>query len=369
MDRLLGVVFFSLFLSFFAKKRVIEDNNKTRVIDWFTLVMLVPLILMCGLRTAYNDTATYITGFNNAPTVSEFLGNPDNLNIWGNPLFYSGQSFFKQYISDNYHVFFMVIAIFTVSSFVYFIKKYSENFTFSMLMFFAIGLYLMNFAAVKQCLAMAVLTFAVPQLLKGRYVRFYLLLCIAVLFHSYAILFVILPVFLAKPWSKITYLTIIIVLGVLFTFQSTITSILDYAEKLGKSISEEEVFNTASINVLRLAVYAVPPAVSFVFKKYLEPYMNRTIYLLSNMSIFSFLIMLLGTVSAGNLFARCAIYFEIGTICIFPWMIKRIFESRSQKIVLIVAGVFYFLFFMYDNTGFANSYRAISFIQFLLAIF
>ena len=340
--------------------------TKHQTIDIPLVILIVMLSLFCGLRTAFNDTEVYIRGFLNSPTLSEYLS--EGINLFENPLYYIMQSVIRHSITDNYHVFLLLIAFFTISSFVCFIKKYASNFTFSILLFFAIGLYLSNFAAMKQSIAMAVLMYAISALINKRVGRFYLLVFIAMLFHTYAIMFVILPLFTQKPWTPMTYIAIASIVFILFTFESTISEFLEYAEDLGKEINETEVFETQSINPFRLAVFSVPPVLSFLFRKRLDPRYQRTQCTAVNMSILSFLVMCLGLVSAGNLFGRSAIYFEIGTIIALPWVVQTLFTKQSAKIVSFVAASCYIAFFVYDIQAFDAGYRSISLIAFLQTI-
>lgn len=368
MINLLLIFAAALLLAYCSDRHILFiGRSNGKYIDLPLIIMIVMLSFFCGLRTAFNDTSTYINGFQNAVTLTEFWESKPS--VWGNPLFYWFQSFFRHHISDNYHLFFALIAFFTISCFVRFIRRYSIDFTFSILLFFCLGLYLSNFAAMKQCLAMAVLTVAVPKLLERKYVWFYLLVFIAMLFHTYAIMFAILPLFTQRPWTVVTYITIIAVVVVLFTFEDSITSFLEYAEELGKDISSTEVFETQSINLFRLAVFAVPPLLSFAFRRLLWKRTDQTANLMMNMSILSFLVMCLGLSSAGNLFGRCAIYFEIGTIVGLPWIIQKLFTHKSAQLVFVVAAACYFAFFLYDIQDFSNSYRAISLWQFITGLF
>lgn len=368
MTNLLLIIAAALLLAYCSEHHImVIARSNGKYIDLPVIIIIIMLSLFCGLRTAFNDTQTYISGFQNAPTLAEFwAGKPK---FFGNPLFNFLQDFFRHHISDNYHLFFVTIAFFTISCFVIFLKKYSTNFTFSILLFFTLGLYISNFAAVKQCLAMAVLTLAIPKLLDRKYISYYLLVLVAILFHSYAIMFIILPLFTKNPWTAMTYITILGIVFVLFTFETTITNFLEYAEGLGKEISETEVFETQSINIFRLAVFSVPPLLSFVFQERLRTQFNRTANIMINMSILSFLVMCLGLVSAGNLFGRSAIYFEIGTIAIFPWMLNQIFNKQSSRLIMLVASICYFIFFLIDTTSFSIEYRAISIIDFFAEIF
>ena len=335
------------------------------VVDVPLVVMIVILSLFCGLRTNFNDTRVYIDSFLEAQSVGSLFEH--KINLLNNPLFHLFQSIFRHHISDNYHLYLVVIAFFSVCSFVRFIKAHSVSFPFSIILFFAIGLYISNFAAMKQCIAMAILTYAISALLKRRYLRFYALVFLAMLFHSYAIMLIVLPLFMNKPWTLTTYVSIAAIAFVLFTFETTITSFLEYAEDLGKNISEDIVFDTDSINIFRLAVFGVPPVLSFLFRKRLSN--SSTEYNLAmNMSILSFLVMCLGLISAGNLFGRSAIYFEIGTIVVLPYIIKHVFERRSAKMVIGIASCCYFAFFLYDMQSFVSSFNKISFMEFLLTL-
>lgn len=340
--------------------------GKRRFIDLALVVMIIILSFFCGLRTAYNDTSVYIAGFQNAVTPQEYL--QQNPELTDNPLFYLFQSYFRHHIADNYHLFFVVIAFFTITCFVWFIKKYSTDFVFSMILFCTL-LYLFPFAAMKQALAMAVLTIAVNCLLKKRYIAYYCLVFVAMLIHTYAIVFVVLPVFVAKPWTTVTYIAVGMILFVLVTFETSITKLLEYAEDLGKEVSAEQLLSEAGMNMLRVSVYAVPVVVSFLFQKWIVASADRPMSLMINMSIIGFLIVCMGAINAANMFGRSATYFIFGTIVALPWMIRKIFEPVSARWLKIVAVICYFSFFMYDSRYFFADYRAISFADFLRGLF
>lgn len=368
MTNLLQLVIGSLILAYCSEKHIITLRlTRRRSLDLPLIVMLLWLCFFCGLRTAFNDTEAYIMGFQNSETVEQLFA--DKINLLSNPLYYLFAAFFRHHISDNYHLFLLTIAFFCIISTVRFIRRHAHNFTFSMLLFFALGMYLSNFAAMKQSIAMAILLFAVDNLLEKKYIRFYLIVILAALFHTYAIMYAVLPLFTNKPWTKITYLTIGAMLFVLFTFESTITEFLEYADELGKDISATEVFETDSINVFRLAVFSIPVLLSFAFQGRLNRNMPPIMCLMMNMSILSFLVMCLGLNSAGNLFGRSAIYFEMGTVIVLPWIIWRLFEEKSAMFITTVASVCYAVFFWVDTQSFVTSYSSISFSQFLESLF
>ena len=296
----------------------------------------------------------------------------NDLHILQNPAFKIYTALMRT-LTDNYHIYFMIPAFFVQYAFVRFIRKYSPSFVLGIGLYFLLGTYVFSIAAMKQTIAMAFLLLAIPYLLEKKYLPFLLLVFTAFLFHTYAITFVILPLFTVRPWSFRTFLLIVAVLLVMDNFETAIGSFLDYAGESGKEIAEYEVFDNSSINGLRVAVYAVCPALCFLLRRYLflskedEPYQ-----LLIHMSIISVAIMSLGTISGANMFGRMAQYFEFGMICGLPWIITKSFEPKSAKLVAALGACCFFAYFFYAyqiNLVFDDHYRTITLFQFLQSLF
>ncbi len=364
MIKLLVVLGLSLLLAYCSEKELFKFKLFNVItIDVPLIVLIVMLSLFCGLRTNYNDTWLYNRTFKAAPTLAEYWNTQPE--IMDNPLFYGFRSFFKHSIVDNCHAFNIFVSAFSNICFIRFIKKYSSSFTFSILLLFATNLYMDTMGAAKQCFALAILTFAIDALIKKRIVVFYIITFIAMLAHPYAIFVVILPLFVNKPWTIFTYLTIFGFAFILLTFESSIEVFLSVAEDAGKSVASEEIYDNTGINPFRLAVYAVPAILSFIFNDNIEPSYDREKSIFMNMSILSFLVMSLGLFMAANMFGRSAIYFELGIIILMPWIIKKVFSQRTATIVFLLAGICYIGFFMYDNSSFGEVYRAKTFMEFI----
>lgn len=333
--------------------------------DIFLVLMVVIMTLFSGLRTGYNDTATYISGFLNADSVSTFLSDPDNLNLLHNPLFYFVTSAFRS-LTSNYHFYLLAFAIFNTILLVRFLRRYATqgNFAFIIYLFFSIGIFTFSMAALKQITATALLTLAIPALVDKKWCRYFVIVIIAGLIHTYAFLFLFLPLMTGKPWGWKSILLLLGTVGVMLTFESTISSILEYADSMGKHVVEEAVFDGIQMNPFRVAVFAVVPVAAFLFHKYLEPELDREKCIMLNMSVISLVFMLLGSMNGANMFGRMGNYFVLGTICILPWIINNIFTHNSVRIVKVVSVVCFFLFFLYDNIDSINDYHSITLIEF-----
>lgn len=374
MTKLLAVFATALVLAYISEQNTRATLAAGRpyvlIKDWAYVLLVVELTLFAGLRTSYNDTGMYMRTFLAAPPLSDFLGNPQNLNPFRNPLFMFYRSALRE-LTGNAQIMIFSTAAFTQICFLRFFKRYSENFTFSIFIYIGMGTYIFTLAAVKQVIAMSIITLAFPYLEENKLGKYYLLMFVAMLVHTYAIAFAVLPLFRLKPWQLFTYLFLAVIAMVMLNFESAITTFMEQAEELGKSISEYEVFGDATINIFRLAVYSVTPLISLVFRKWLFQDSDVADHLLVHMSILSLAFMSLGTQAGANMFGRMGNYFELGTICCLPWMLKKIFNTRSCTLITAIACVCFFGYFIYANAinlDFGQVYQSVSLLDFLSSL-
>lgn len=365
MLNLILVMAASVFFAY-CSERTSGPSTVARRIPWdiYFILALIIMILFSGLRTSYNDTRTYISGFLNAGSISEFLSDPENLNVLHNPLFYFIMTVFRS-ITNNYHLYLTAYACFNTILFLRFLRQYAPqgNFGFCLYLYFTIGVFTFSMAALKQITASAILTLAIPALIDKKWIRYFLLVIVAGLIHTYAFVFLFLPIMTGRPWGWKSILLLLGTVGVMLTFESTIGSILEYADSIGKHVAEYEVFDGNQMNPFRVAVFAVVPVATFLLRKYLEQDLDREKCIMLNMSIISFMFMLLASMNGANMFGRLARYFVLGSVISMPWIIERAFDKRSASLLKIVASICFFCFFLYDNEGFSQSYSSIHLIS------
>lgn len=373
MIKLLFVFIASIFLAYCSErntKAVVAGGQPYSVWhDWAYVMLVVLLTLFAGLRTSYNDTQNYIRGFDGAPLLSEFLRNPENLNPFKNPLFSFFQSLLKSWTIHAQWLIF-ISAAFTQICFIRFFKRYSKSFIFSVFIYFTLGTFAFTLTAIKQVLGMSILTLAFPYLEKKKWGRFYLFVLLAMLVHTYAIAFAVLPLFQFRPWRLFTFIFISVTAAVMMNFEAAITAFMEQANDLGKTLADYEVFDDATINVFRLAVYAVPPLISFIFQKWIFHKTNDIDHVLVHMSIISLTFMAMGTQAGANMFGRMGNYFELGTICCLPAMLKKTFTERSYRLISVIACACFFVFFFYANAihiDFGQEYRSTDLLSLFLS--
>ena len=361
MLNLILVMAASVFFAY-CSERTSGTSLGGRPIRWDVFLVLATAImtLFSGLRTGYNDTAAYISGFLNADSVAEFLASSDNLDILHNPLFYFVTSVFRS-VTDNYHIYLMAFAALNTVLFVRFLRRYATegNFAFTVYIYFTIGVFTFSMAALKQITASALLRLAIPALVEKKWVRYFAIVIIAGLIHTYAFIFLFLPFLTGKPWGWKSILLLLATVWVMLTFESTIGSVLEYADSMGKHVAEFEVFDGNQMNPFRVAVFAVVPAAAWIFRRYLEPELDREKCIMLNMSIISLMFMLLASMNGANMFGRLARYFVLGSIIALPWIIDSVFNKRSAQLLKNIAAICYFAFFLYDNQMFSQYYQSI----------
>lgn len=367
---------FLMYLSqlYYPVGQLIRSNNRRSFIwrkaDIFMVIVIVWMTCFSFLRTSYNDTHNYIYYWREAPTVSEFLHSGQLNSLTGNPLFLLWQSLSRELV-DNYHVFFLLPSMLLCFATIKLFKQYSCNPVLSLLIFFSIGTYALYMAAVKQCFAMAFLLMALPYAINRKYIRFYIYILIAGLFHTHALIFAFLPLLLGKPWGKLTWCMLCVLSFILLTYNVTMEIFIELTQSMGLTFRHDEIFDGHQINILRIVVYWTPAILALVYRRRLFNNSTTAENLFVNMSIISAFILTLGVVQGANLYGRMAGYFEIATAIALPWMIQKIFTRQSAKLVAFMASFLYFGYFMYEfgvSKPFSTDYSAISLWQFIMEL-
>ena len=254
--------------------------------DIFMIIVIAWMTCFSFLRTGYNDTSNYIHSFLTAQSLSEGFTEGTFTDWTGNPLSMFYRSLMHE-ITDSYHIYFFFPAFLSSFAVVRLFKRCSVNPAFSLLIFFSIGTYVMYIAALKQCLAMFFLLMALPYAIDKKYVKFYLLVLVAILFHTHAFMFAIVPFLLEKPWGKVSWILLGAMFFAMLTYDTTLGAFMNYAQSIGALVAEEEVFDDHQINMLRVLVYWVPAILAFVFRRRLFRDSTKTENLFVNMSMVS----------------------------------------------------------------------------------
>lgn len=338
-----------------------------RKTDLFIGIAIAWLTCFSFLRTSYNDTETYIKTFNEAVSLADGFRHGVFLSWFDDPWSMLYRSVVRS-ITENYHIYFFFPAFLNTLAIVKLFKYHSPSPALSLLIFLSLGTYIMYMTALKQCIAIFFLITAIPYAINKKYLKFFLTVFVAGMFHTYALVFAIIPLLFEKPWGKVTWILLGLMLFSMATYDDTLGAFIEYTESMGAYISENEVFHDSQLNVLRVMVYWVPAVFALVFRRRLFHDATRSEILFANISIVSAVFLTLGLVKGANLMGRMAGYFEFASCLALPWMIHKVFTRESAKLVTAFAGGLFFVYFIYEfaiNKNFGSNYSAITLWQFI----
>lgn len=314
------------------------------------LLIAVPLIWLAATRAdGFGDTAAYRISFRNLP--SSLLNISDIINEdTKDPGFTVFSVFLKSIIGNNDVVYFGVIAAICILCIVFTFQKYSNNFIISMFLFIASGDYVQwTHNGIRQFIAVAVIFAATDLLLKKKYVPYILIVLLSYTIHATALLMIpICFIVQGKSWNLRSVLFTIAVL-IAINFSGDLSDfIVDFMLDTQYSSEVNQFLATTGTNILRVFVFAIPPVLALIFKRYVEAEKSPILDLSTNMSIVSMGAYIISAVTSGIFVGRIPIYFSLYNYILLPWIVENVFDKRSAKLVYAAIILFYLVFYYYQ---------------------
>lgn len=375
MTELIPVVIVSMILAVISHWKSIYNYSleryQTKDAFFFTIAAVI-MILFVGLRTRYNDTRTYVGGYERMMITGNAADAVTDWSIGSNPGFVYIIGLMKR-LGWSAQSFLMFFSVITNGIYLWFLRKYTNNIWMSVFLFIVMGCFTFTLAAIKQCAAVALCLLAVDQILKKHYIRFVIWVLLAMLIHPYSLMYLVVPLMMFRPWSGWTYLSLVVfgLAGVLL--ETLLGSIIDITTMFGEDYNIEE-FSGEGVNPFRLAVCAVPLILSFMARHHIarmDKKQEKTYYLFTNLSILNAEIMFIALFGTANYFARLANYFLIFQALSIPWLFQ-FFEKKSRHLLVCIAVVCYCGYFIFANAitmSFNADYDSISVVEYVLSLF
>lgn len=319
-------------------------ENRSRLLT--AILVFSVIIFFAGFRSQVGDTAAYIKGFKEYTTIDAVFNS--NTRDVGFDLF---SVLLKNYVSDNYTVWLMIIAMVSGLCVMIPLYKYSCNFGVSAFLFITSCQFTWMFNGMRQFLVASIMFACTGLILKNRTLLYIIIVCMLSTIHQSALLLI--PMyFIAKgePWNKRTMLFVgFIILAILFT--SKFTNLLtDVVEQTDYATSVNEFKDTDDgTNVIRILVESIPIIMAFIYKDKIKDKLTPIIKLSINMSLIaSGLYVISKVASSGILLGRLPIYFSMYNLILLPWLIRNISEGRNKDLIYYTMIVCYFAFFYYQ---------------------
>lgn len=339
-----GIVLYKM-----PRKRELVCGQVQERWHWFSAVVLVlPYILWTGYRTGGADTYAYASAFRRAPSaladIPAILSASEK-----DPGFTVLMTVLKVCGISDYKQFFLIVAAFQMWCMVYTFRRYSPNFWLSIFLFVASTDYMSWMQnGMRQFIAVCMTFGAFGLMLRRKYIRFTLIVLIAMQIHGSAVIMLPLAYIMrGKALNRKTMLTIVGA-ALCVPFVDRFTPILEAMmadTQYGDVMTNDIWVADDGTNLIRVAVYSVPALVIFFGRRYVvrsnDPAINQCI----NASIITMAIYLVSMVTSGIYVGRLPIYTTLHGYIALPWVIDQIFEKDSARLIKLMMIVCYLGFF------------------------
>lgn len=358
---LMGIV---VYLAYTSDKKVIEVHTITGTYKRervFVFLIILSLSLYAALRTRGNDTTGYIKHFIEPIYfgIGDFFSNGGWVDSKG-PLFTLFLTACKYHLSDNYHIFFFIIALITNGSIVIFLRRYSCNFPIAIFLYLAMDGYGVSLTGMRQALATAIVIWTIPAATKKKWISFAIMLFLAYQIHFISILFLVVPFLRKKIWNySVVILTILSIIAA-FYFEGFSDLMLDASSSLGFTYQNSAILGTG-VNILRVMVYLVPGVMALVYKnRLLETEEIDKICI--NSSVAGGALVGIGLNGNANTFGRIGLLFEPCIYIALPSIIEKVFDNDTKRTVYITMVILFLIYYLFGllKNGFWTDYYGLT---------
>ncbi len=246
-------------------------------------------------------------------------------------------------IYDEYSTMFFLCSLITIGLYMTSITKHcSDTYIFSVLLFIFTGSWVGSFGAIRQYLAAAVIFIGHRLILERKFLKYALVVVLAMFFHRTAI--IMLPVyFIATKKINIKTILVLVIAVIAITYSyDSLFSVMSIFK--GEDQTQYEYMQT-EVNAFRVLVAFAPIALYFITSRRRRGHNDKEVNFYS-MLLFVNAAFLLSTSNSAYL-ARVAIFTEAFPVFAFPKLLK--YEPKMTKnlytwIILIC----YFAYFSYQ---------------------
>lgn len=239
----------------------IRGNSKNK--DFWYLLIQVILILIAGLRYRVgSDTQQYIYNFYHVyPTFAEFSF--EDYPIGKDPLYVIMNSIVKS-LGGKFFWVQLIQSTFVIELIFKYFKKHSAFiFTCSLFYFFLSYTYF-NMEIMRASMSIVVSLYANDYLLKKKWLKAYLLYCVAIMFHVQSIMLLLMPLTLLLKLNLRSILFVFSGLIIGYVMQMAFGDFIDllsFSESMSKKAgwySKQDFYNTSFGNINYFIVFILP---------------------------------------------------------------------------------------------------------------
>lgn len=319
-----------LLILFFVMVSVIfEKNTLNRRAFW---VPVLGLSLFAGIRSyrVGTDTGEYVSNYtsNLNPSYFQFRSDVEK----GYQLF----DYLLLNITHNYFWLLFLTAFFIIFSYLRFVKKYSQDYLLSIIIFITFGTYTFMLNGLRQAIAMAIFLYAIPALINKKLLQYVLICFLASLFHMSALIMIPFYFLININWKNI-YKIIIVLMAASFGASPIIKYMAQDNSRYEGYTANNDFSGLVTLGLyIIIALFILVVNIKLKIKDELFGKLS-TLYFLGVALLIP--VSLLGAGASGP--QRVLNYFTWTLMLILPIIINR-FKNFSVKVFFIVLCVVYY---------------------------
>lgn len=344
---------FIVVLIYYGFGSILTLKQKSEINKNLTIALaLLPMFILVGFRgiNVGSDTWFYAHGFENIANQNSVL------EAIANSRYETGfvvLNYIFAKIGFSYNMFQVTITFFLCISIGKFFKRYCSNVWVASFVFYTLRYMLGPMNTVRMWIAIAILLFSIPYLQRKRWIQFCIIIVIASLFHSTALIFLVLyPLCKMKITKKkiVLLYAIAITIGVMGTsFFAWLTKSINMYS--GYLTSKYFVYDNNVAVFFNLAIDLC--LVLFIFREYRKDLeinieRNEKVIPLDNIiKVALLLIVAIDIVGLRNtIMNRISTYFGMFLVIAIPSAIKKINFRNNREIIWLGMGVLLALQFL-----------------------
>ncbi len=328
---------------------LLPKNKETeKASKWFMILCSIAVMLFVGLRSRYTgsvDTSNYARIFERlrgvsfsrailipGQTIGDFISEEGGFTLY---MWAIAQLF------DNAQPFIFISSAITTLLVGRFIYKNSDDEVVSWIAYICLGLMTFNMNGMRQSLAMAICLVSYDFAKEKKFLKFFLTVFLAFLFHKTAFIFLLVyPLCNYKP-SNIKNTVLGGLTGLFLIFSRQLAALYD--EWAGKNYAADESFDSGGEVVVAIYILLIALSVLYVcFFKGKESASVRNLAILLGAGFVFYFSRYIST----QMFERVSYYFFYFSLLLFP-KLKDLFNEDSKplyKVILICLAITLFCY-------------------------
>lgn len=343
---IIWVVFVGLLGEFSAtfKKNELGEYEK-HISKAFVFIAMAYIVFMIGMRSGVGDTRAYIKMFEDMPSnILEFSADQYTKDRGFTIL----SILFKQFISQDYHVWLFTIAVISGLAVARAVYKYSSNYFYSLFLFITMVQFVWMLNGIRQFIVVSILFANLDLIVDKKPIQFFILIALLSTIHITALIMI--PVYFyaqIKPFSIEQLIAIVTILIIGLSIDKIAGAFSYTLEDTAYEGYLDAAATSNGSNILRSVVALCPFILAWFGRKNIMNKKSKLINVCINMSLVSGLLYFISSFSGGILIGRIPIYFDMYNIILLPWLLQNIFEIKERRLAYFVVSICFIVFFYY----------------------